>query len=180
MTIYFRNRYRSESTRRKGFDYSWPCSCFITICTKNREPLFGEIITCSDNQKNIISQKMVLNIYGEIVKDCWYDLPNHYEYIKLDAFSVMPEHVHGIIIIENPLDGRKYHGLPEFIRAFKSFSSRRISEIDISKKSRIWHNGYYDHIIRSHDELETIRHYVIKNPDNWGRSHLPHIGNHIL
>lgn len=168
MTSYFRNRYRTESIRKKGFDYSRPGSYFVTICTKNRKHLFGEIMITNDIETNVVLKRMVLNESGKIVADCWYDLPNHYEYIRLDEFVVMPDHVHGIITINNPLDDKKYHGLPEFIRAFKSFSSRRISETRNSNKQQIWQPGYYDHIINGDDDLISIRNYIIRNPDNWG------------
>jgi len=168
MESQYRNRYRVESARRKGFDYSRPGSYFVTICTKNKQHLFGEIISGDQNDRNVKSQKMIINAYGKIVNDCWNELPDHYSYIRLDAFIVMPDHVHGIIIIDNPLDENKYPGLSEFVRAFKSFSSRRISELRKGKKSGIWQPGYYDHIIIDHDELNNIRNYIIKNPDDWG------------
>jgi REP element-mobilizing transposase RayT len=167
MESQYRNRYRVESARRKGFDYSRPGSYFVTICTKNKQHLFGEIIPGDQTDQNEKSQKMILNEYGKIVHDCWYDLPNHYPYIRLDAFTVMPDHVHGIIIIDNPLDDNKYHGLSEFVRAFKSFSSRRISELRKGNNTGIWQSRYYDHIIIGHDDLSNIRNYIIKNPDNW-------------
>ncbi len=115
----FRNKYRIDSARLKGFDYSRDGIYFITICTKNRVPVFGEIVQC----------KMILSGPGKIVKNCWYDLPNHYYNIILDEFIIMPNHVHGLIIIRNSPNIKQRHGISEFIRAFKSFSSRRIHEL---------------------------------------------------
>lgn len=120
MASRFRQRYRIETTRLNGFDYSKPGSYFITICTKDRKPLFGEII----------DEKIRLSETGIIVSECWSDLPNHYRNIILDEFIVMPNHIHGIIFIRNGLDINPKHGLSEFIRAFKSFSSRRINELN--------------------------------------------------
>jgi REP element-mobilizing transposase RayT len=88
MTLY-KNKYRIESTRLPGWDYSSPGFYFVTICVKNRECLFGEII----------NGKMVVNEFGRIVQNCWDDLTNHYNRIKLDEFIIMPNHVHGILII---------------------------------------------------------------------------------
>ena len=119
MASRFRNKYRIETTRLNGFDYAKPGNYFITICTKDREPLFGEII----------DGKIKLSESGKIVSDCWSDLPNHYPNIILDEFIVMPNHIHGIIIIRNRTDNNLNHGLSEFIRAFKSFSSRRINKL---------------------------------------------------
>lgn len=171
MTSLFINRYRRESIRRKGFDYSLPGSYYFTICTYNREHLFGSIILSYDQQKHAPSKVMVLNEAGKIVDDCWKDLPNHYEHIMLDAFIVMPDHVHGIIIIENPVDENKHHGLPEFIRALKSFSSRRIAEAMVTTNRHVWQTGYYDRLINSHEDLEKTRNYIMQNPENWESKH---------
>ena len=171
MVSLYLNRYRRESIRRKGYDYSLPGSYFFTILTKNRDHLFGKIIPSHDQEKKIGSKVMVLNIAGQIVVDCWNDLPNHYNHIILDAFVVMPDHVHGIIILENPIDKKIRHGLPEFIRALKSYSSRRISDISDRPKSTVWQIGYYDRIINSHEELEKTRNYIIQNPDYWESKH---------
>ncbi|HON78164.1 MAG TPA: transposase [Spirochaetota bacterium] len=78
-----------RSIRKKGYDYSGPGVYYITICSHNQERLFGTV------EKNC----MVLNGYGEIVRRTWYDLLNHVGGITLDAFVVMPNHFHGIIII---------------------------------------------------------------------------------
>ena len=78
-----------RSIRKKGYDYSDPGVYYITICSHNRERLFGAV------EKNCI----LLNGYGEIVRRTWYDLVNHVGGIKLDAFVVMPNHFHGIVVI---------------------------------------------------------------------------------
>lgn len=171
MTSLFINRYRRESIRRKGFDYSLPGSYYFTICTYNRDHLFGSIRISLDQQERVLSKVMDLNEAGKIVVDCWKDLPNHYEHIILDAFIVMPDHVHGIIIIENPIDEKKHHGLPEFIRALKAFSSRRIAEAMATTNRHVWQTGYYDRLINSHEDLEKIRKYIMQNPVNWEPKH---------
>ena len=82
-------RHHRRSIRLKGYDYTQPGAYFITICTQGRECLFGEII----------DGEMHLNEAGQIVVQTWQDLPNHISNVQLDAFVVMPNHVHGIIII---------------------------------------------------------------------------------
>jgi putative transposase len=157
----FRNKYRIPSARLKGFDYSQNGLYFITINTNNHQSIFGNIIDGSVD--NIISPKMILSEAGIIVSDCWYDLPNHYPNIILDEFIIMPDHIHGIIKIENSSDIKTKHGLSEFIRAFKSFSSRRINELRKTKKPDIWQQRFYDRIIRSNIELNNIRLYIKNN-----------------
>jgi REP element-mobilizing transposase RayT len=87
----FRNKYRVETTRLQNWDYSSDGAYFITICTKDREHIFGTIEL----------GRMKLTQHRKIVEQCWYDLPNHYYNLILGEFVVMPNHVHGIMIIDN-------------------------------------------------------------------------------
>ena len=86
----YNNKYRIETTRLKNWDYGWNGAYFITICTKNRIHYFGEI-------KN---QKMQLSGIGKMAEKYWHEIPAHFPFVKLDAFIVMPNHIHGIIIID--------------------------------------------------------------------------------
>ena len=88
----FRNKYRVESIRMRNWDYSWPGLYFITICTGGREHYFGEIS----------NRRMHLNQTGDLAQTIWMEIPIHFPFIVLDAFIVMPNHIHGIIIIEKP------------------------------------------------------------------------------
>ncbi len=87
----FKNKYRIDSHRLKGWDYSWPGLYYITICTKDRANYFGEI-------KN---NKMVINQIGKIIKRNWSDIPKHIDNIVLHEFVIMPNHLHGILEIED-------------------------------------------------------------------------------
>ena len=187
----FRNKFRVESTRLPGYDYTRNGAYFITICTKNRQWLFGDIIDDKlDNgdklDTNPVSNHFIdpnhdpnpnhfkpgtnhsinirLSDFGKIVNECWYDLPNHYSNIILDEFIIMPNHIHGIIIIRNPTWQKQKHGISEFMRAFKSFSARRIHESGNTNRQEIWQPRFYDHIIKSENELSRIRIYIKNNP----------------
>ena len=184
MVLKYKGKFRIESTRLKCFDYSRNGAYFVTICTKNKIHLFGEIGNDNnDHGDNVVetglrpvsttisSPKMKLSDFGKIVADCWYDLPNHYSNIILDEFVVMPDHIHGIIIIRNGSDNKIKHGISEFIRAFKSFSSRRINEFNaVTVKSGIWQPRFYDRIIRSDNELSRVRFYIKNNPAKFHRN----------
>jgi len=87
----FQGKYRIASARLKTWNYAWNGYYFVTICTNNRQNFFG----------NISNGKMRLNEYGEIAHKYWLEMPNHFDNIKIDAFVVMPNHVHGIIILKN-------------------------------------------------------------------------------
>jgi len=82
-------KHRRRSIRLKGYDYSQEGAYFVTICTHNRECILGEVA----------NGEVLLNEFGKIVESAWFDLPKHYRNVELDAFVVMPNHVHGIIFI---------------------------------------------------------------------------------
>ena len=178
-----------RSIRLQGYDYSQAGAYFVTIVAWQREMLFGEIM---DGQ-------MILNRHGQIVLDAWIDLPNHYRHAELGAFVIMPNHVHGIVVLVDegrggssikgrtvlPNDSiagtepspnkqtRPYvnpkprHGLSEIIRAFKSFSARRINSLRHAEGIPVWQRNYYEHIIRNEPEMDRITRYIESNPLQW-------------
>ena len=148
---------------------------FVTINTQDHITYFGK-------EEN---DEIHLNIYGKIIEECWYDLTNHYSNILLDKFVVMPNHVHGIIIIENVGENHCHSSqqksienvgegfkpsltihnqcwLSEIIRWFKTFSSRKIHDEWLQSFQR--QRSFYDHIIRNEDDLQRIQEYIQLNP----------------
>ena len=182
MSLY-NNRYRIESTRLKDWDYSRAGWYFITICTKNREMMFG----------NISNNRMILNKKGEIVRNSWDDLVNHYSNIKLDAFIIMPNHIHGIIAIthnvktglkpvstiKNKPVSVKQYTLSEIMRGFKTFSARKINQLYNRSGIPLWQPRFYDHIIRNNNDLTRIREYIRNNPNKWQNDDLHTIDNPV-
>ena len=162
--------------RLKEYDYSQPGAYFVTICTKDRENRFGEIA----------NGEMQENDLAAVVHTCWNDLTDHYPNVALDQFVVMPNHVHAIVVIldepamvrectvgdglrpspTRPSPTRK-HPLSEIVRAFKSFSARRINEITNTPGTPVWQRGFYDHIIRDDRSMTRIREYIAHNPQHW-------------
>jgi len=119
-----------------------------------------------------------LNPLGEIVEDVWTGLPDHHPHIELDAFVVMPNHFHGLVILKpNPTvvgEGLKpsptatrRHGLPEIVRAFKTFSARRINALRGTPGQHLWQRSYHDRIVRNETELNRLREYIATNPLRW-------------
>ena len=145
---------RRRSLRLPGYDYSQAGAYFITGCTQNRVMLFG----------GVIDGDVRLNEMGTIVQQTWDDLPTHYSGINLDAFIVMPNHVHGIIILADESERR--HAIPEIVRGFKTFSARRVNE-RAGKRGILWQRGYYEHVIRNEKALDRIRAYIANNPARW-------------
>lgn len=198
MTL-FKNKYRVESTRLLNYDYSSDGAYFVTVCTKNKQHFFGEII---NGKLSNIKQT-------QIVQKCWFDLPNHYANCVLDKFVIMPNHVHGVVFIDNGIKGvkcddvdnrfggiktsgvetgfkpvstdinqctkqnqinnqhTKHYSLSEIIRGFKTFSARRINEMQNTSGQPFWQSRFYEHVIRDDRALNRIRQYIIDNPINW-------------
>jgi putative transposase len=173
----FQNKYRIESIRLQNWDYRWNAAYFITICTKNREHYFGEI---RDN-------KMQLSGAGVIADLLWHEIKNHEKNIELGAFQVMPNHIHGIIILNGHFvdAGHALHPQndqpPKTIgqQRFQNIGKNSISSIIGSYKSAVtkhanrlgvefaWQTLFYDHIIRDNNAYQRIHHYIINNPLKW-------------
>ena len=152
--------------RLAGFDYSTGGYYFVTICTKNRINCFG----------NIVDGQMILNTHGQIVKHQWIWLQKQYKYVELDEYVIMPNHIHGIIIIDDTFVGnsrdcslqinkQKIKPLPELIGAFKTTSSKLIHQAGLNKFE--WQKSFYDHIIRNEISLFNIRKYIKDNTLKW-------------
>lgn len=160
-------KHHRRSIRLQGYDYSQPGGYFITICTHNRKCLFGDVV----------NGEMILNAFGDIVKNCWLEIPEHFPHVGLDEYVIMPDHVHGIIIIKNNVGVQNFEppqnqyqkiipkSIGSIIRGFKIGVTkwfRQNTDIYI-----VWQRNYYEHIVRNEYELNKIRTYIINNPKNW-------------
>jgi putative transposase len=178
MTL-FKNKYRIESVRLKGYNYSSPGEYFITICTGGRIKWFG----------NVVNGEMKRNEMGEIAHQSWMEIPNHHTNVLLDEFIVMPNHVHGIIVLcgnvacnpdgnvenENCRDvvcnvsttgiSPKRGSLGAIIRSYKSAVTNGCHTRGHDKFT--WQSRFYDHIIRDEKGLNEIRFYIRNNPSRW-------------
>lgn len=196
MSELYKNKYRIKSSRHPTWDYASNGYYFVTICTKNKESFFGDIV----------NEKIELNRVGKIVEKYWGEIPKHFSNIKLDEFVIMPNHLHGIIVIENDdnrdlkikqrsgvLNGCKPCGrdainrvstltdgggvtgiynpmgqksLGEIIRWYKGRCSFEIRK-NIQEKLFAWQPRFYDHIIQKPQELFEIQKYIQENPLKW-------------
>jgi putative transposase len=165
-----------RSIRLREYDYSQNGYYYVTICTRDRKCWFG----------NVVNGKMKLSGIGEIVKQCWDTIQQHFDDVILDEMVIMPNHLHGIIVI-NGNNGQPYNALccrglinqtptttkwilqktqnmvlGKIIRFFKARSCRLIHMNGFNEFQ--WQRNYYEHIIRNDDELYMIRKYIINNP----------------
>lgn len=157
-----------RSLRLKGYDYSQAGAYFVTICAHGKECLFGEVI----------ENEMKVNELGRKVQEVWDDLPVHYSHVATDVFVVMPNHVHGVIVMREEIEiglvgaglkpaPTKRHGLPEIVRALKTFSAQKINELREISGAPVWQRNYYEHVIRNDADYNRIAEYIANNPQRW-------------
>ena len=177
----YKNKYRISSARLLNWDYTNNGAYFITICTKNRKHFYGEIV----------ANEMILNEIGITVQKFWLSIPIHFPFVELGNFVVMPNHMHGILVIENrPVESlnpkvydRRNSVIPKqkneqmsrispkpgsistIIRSYKSVVTTNAHLIDINFD---WQSLFHDHIIRNSKSFETIQNYIADNPKNCG------------
>jgi REP element-mobilizing transposase RayT len=179
----FKNKYKIQSVRLQGYNYAQNGIYFVTICTKNREYFFGEVI----------NGKMILSDAGKIASQFWKEIPKHFPFVNLDEYQIMPNHLHGIIEInvetpnlgvllknndfETPgsgvsTDGYNKNWKPGCLGVIVN-QYKRICTIEIRKQLNpitfAWQSRFYDHIIRNDASLNKIREYITSNPVMWER-----------
>ena len=181
------NKHHRRSVLIKGYDYTQPGVYYITICTEARQCIFGEVI---DGQ-------MQLNLLGHLAHTCWLEIPNHFPRFQLDAFVIMPDHVHGLLVIvdNTPVKtqqrrvptperlGQPVRGsIPTAIRSYKSAVTRLIHKFCETTEVPVWQDGFYESIIRDEVSLNCKRQYITNNPQRWGNNpeKLEHQKNHPI
>jgi len=160
-------KHHRRSIRLPGYDYGQATAYFVTICTQNRECVFGEVI----------NGQVVLSEAGELAREEWLRSADIRSEIELDAFVVMPNHLHGIVVTRDvgahgraPLPlapHRPPRSLGSFVAGFKSAVTKRINEIRDAPGVPVWQRNYYEHVIRDEDDLDRVRRYIAENPLRW-------------
>jgi putative transposase len=167
---------RRRSIRLKGFNYAEPGSYFVTIVPQDRCCLFGEII----------DGRMELNRAGEAMARWWVELTPKFTTVETDAFIVMPNHCHGIIVIRDPVVGADLcvgppnirtgahvgAPLPRIVQWFKTMTTNEYMRGVKSCgwppfRGQLWQRSYYEHVIRGEEAMNRIRQYIIDNPSRW-------------
>ncbi len=148
--------------RHEGYDYSCEGAYFITMCAYKRLQLFGKII----------KEKMELNATGNLVNQCWLELPQLYPTVHIDEYIVMPNHFHAIVFLvgagsSGPQDGTPSPSIGTIIARFKYLATTRINDLHKSDVVKRWQRNYYEHVIRNENELLRAREYIQNNPLKW-------------
>ncbi len=154
-----------RSIRLKGYDYAQAGAYFVTLCLHGGW-LKKDGMTSAENRLllgNIVGGQMLLNDYGTIVQKRWEFLKNYHEQVNLDEFVVMPNHFHGIVV----LNDQNKVSLSKLIRQFKTYSAIQINQLRKMKGVPVWKRDYYEHVIRNEKDLTRIREYIMNNPAKW-------------
>jgi len=178
------NQPRRRATRLRGYDYGQTGGYFVTICVQDQKCLLGKII----------DGRLQLNEIEKIVVECWNRIPQHFFSAELDICVVMPNHIHGIIILNvvgarlprppthsqpnrrdeapsSPLPNRRGEvaspTLGQVVAYFKYQSTKSINQYRDMPGTRVWQRNYYDHVIRDDIDLQRIRQYITDNPMQW-------------
>lgn len=190
----YKQTYRIPSARLKGFDYGSNGLYFITICTHQRIHYFGEIVeprNCASGDHPVETRDCASNLsietgnrpslrateIGRIAHQYWSETPQHYPFVELDEFVVMPNHIHGILFFNRPdkIDwaenkfGVQSRNLASVIRGFKSSVKRYANQNFIEFA---WQSRFHDVIVKNGDSLQNIREYIINNPVNWNQDEM--------
>jgi putative transposase len=153
------DQHHRSSIRLARYDYSRHGAYFVTICADRKACLFGEVQ----------QQVLLPSPWGKIVEDCWRAIPQHFQEIELDAYVVMPNHIHGILwfLNDEPETAKKRPSLGTVPGSFKSAVTRAINESTGMRGALVWQRNYFEHIIRDDDSLSSIREYIQENPARW-------------
>ncbi len=161
-----------RSIRLKGFDYRSPGAYVVTICTQHWRCLLG----------SIDDKTMHMNDAGAMVLDVWNELPGQLPNVELDAFVVMPNHVHGIVVLATSGEGlleMTITSLSDVVQRFKSLTTHRYGAGVRDNgwepfPGRLWHRNYFERVIRNERELAAFRAYIEDNPAAWEKDkHYP-------
>ncbi len=169
--------HRRRSIRLPGYDYAQLGAYFVTICTHNRECVLGEVA----------DGRVILSPFGEVADVCWRDLPSHFSGLLLGPVVIMPNHLHGIIVlvgathasplrvgsdasphaVVTPAHGPRPGSVGAIVASFKSATTRRVNLARGTPGASFWQRGYYEHVIRDEGDFEKIEAYITKNPLSW-------------
>jgi putative transposase len=164
----FQGKYRIPSARLSGWDDTSAGLYFVTICTQNRVPWLGDIV----------DGEVRLSAIGEIVAEEWQKTAHIRPYVTLDAWVIMPNHLHGIIAIapvetprrdvQTPRRGVSTlhpNSLGSIIGQFKAVCTKHIWAMGFHDFA--WQARFYDRIVREEASLQRIRQYIVENPSRW-------------
>jgi len=167
---------RRKQLRLPGYDYAFPGVYFVTICSAGKVAVFG----------SVSGESIVLSRAGEIVRAEWIGLAERFARLVLDEFVIMPNHLHGVLAFVGHAGGASPAGgispatmggaspgaspsptLFDVIGAFKSISTIKVNKLLGRRGVPLWQRSYYEHIVRTGEDLRKIQRYILEKPLMW-------------
>jgi len=148
-----------RSIRLAYYDYATSAAYFVTLCVAGQQCLLG----------SVENGEFIESAFGRIAREGWLWLERTYPYVKHDAWSLMPNHLHGIICLLPVAAERK--ALGQLLGAFKTTSTKKINELRHTPQAGFWQRNYYEHVIRDDKDLEGCRAYIEFNQRQWNLDH---------
>lgn len=161
-----------RSIRLPGYDYTFPTAYFVTILAWQRKPVFGRVV----------DHEMQLSDIGTLAQHEWLRMGQRFTHVELDEFVVMPDHIHGILLLKDgkvissenndpEMPAAQIHIVPgslgAIVRAYKSTVARLVNFNRFSDGGPLWQRNYYERVVEDERDLERIRAYIRSNPINW-------------
>ena len=154
--------------RLRNRDYAAPGSYFVTICTLDKPDILGRIV----------GREMSLSPFGEVAASTWTWIGEHIAGVELDQCAIMPDHMHGILMLKPPVtpgvkegaftpDATRRKPLGGIIGAFKTRSTADVNRLRGTPGRAFWQRDFWDRVIRDTAELERIREYIRRNPASY-------------
>ncbi|MHB0856582.1 MAG: transposase [Anaerolineae bacterium] len=159
------DRHHRHSIRLQGYDYARAGVYYVTLVTQGHVALFGDVVNGA----------LQGTVAAEALRETLEQLPRHYPHVVVAVYTIMPNHLHALLILlpddeaglPTEASATPRHGLPEIVRALKSFSARRINVLRDTPGSTVWQRGYWERVVRDEHELQRAWEYIERNPFQW-------------
>ena len=147
---------KRKPTRLKDYDYSQSGAYFITICSHNKQCIFGSLVG-----EGLAPPEIMLSNYGTVVKEQLLNLEKRYSCIKVDKFVIMPNHIHVILMLQKTGGASPSPTISDIVCSFKSLATRSCG------LRPLWQRSFHDHVIRGEQDYLKIWNYIDTNPQKW-------------
>ena len=151
---------KRKHPRLKSFDYSTPGAYFVTICTQNKRCLLSSIVG-----RGLAPAENHLTEYGKIAMEQLFLLEKRYDFLKIDQYVIMPNHVHVIFILSQTAGASPRPTMTDIVCADKSLTTRECKKVKPIDK--LFQTSFYEHVVRGQEDYDEIAEYIVNNPKKW-------------
>ena len=157
---------KRKQIRAKGYDYATQGAYFVTICTHNRQPLFGEIVWEEAVGATLCGRP---NRPDQMLEKWLFETENKFPGVKIDEYIIMPDHIHAIFALTGDHAGSPLQDIVDWYKTMTTNEYIRCVKKGLYEPYRdgFWQRSYFDHIIRNQNDLYETRKYINNNPLSW-------------